>query len=193
VALWCAFHQTAARFNTPAPRPASITRAANVVMHNARPIPAHGLNVQQMCNAIASVGLDPEVVEVRKNTPLVSLLYGHLRMGLPVLLGVRIEGAGMHAITLTGYSLRQARALKQEVAGGEKSIPMVGLRIDEFYAHDDQFGPFSRLVVKPSANVHNRIYPVTFEGSWTDRSTGKILQMAPEVAVNTRLQQDPGD
>jgi hypothetical protein len=60
---------------------------------------------------------------------------------------------------------------------------MVGLRVDKFYAHDDQFGPFSRLWVKPSAVVQNRAYPVTFEGLWKDRFAGKVLQMVPEVVV----------
>ncbi len=183
VALWCCFHKTADLFGTLAPRPAVITRAANVIMHHARPIPSHGLNVQQICNAIAAVALEPEVVEIKPGTPLVSLIYSHLRMGLPVLLGVKIEGVGMHAIALTGYSMGKNRVLRQEVAGPGNSIPMAGLRIDKFYAHDDQFGPFSRLWVKPSAIVQNRAYPVTFEGLWKDRFGGKVLQMFPEVVV----------
>ena len=39
------------------------------------------------------------------NTPLVSLIYGHIVMGLPVILLAQIEGRGGHAITLVGYSL----------------------------------------------------------------------------------------
>lgn len=183
VALWCCFHQTSSKFQTPSPRPAWITRSANAIVHKTRPIPSHGLNVQQICNAVGAIGLEPEVIHIKRNTPLISLLYGHLKMGLPVLLGIRIEGQGLHAITLAGYSLRDNRHLKQEVAGNVHSIPMVGLRIDELYAHDDQIGPFARVHVKPSATVQENVYPVTFEGSWTDKSTGKSLQLAPEVVV----------
>ncbi|MDM7925738.1 MAG: hypothetical protein QUS35_06935, partial [bacterium] len=63
----------------------------------------------------------------------------------------------------------------QEVASGEKSVPMIGLRINEFYAHDDQWGPFSRLIIKPSSQE----YPVEFEGHWKDNQTGKILSLRP--------------
>jgi hypothetical protein len=183
VSLWCCFNKTRELFGTPSPTPAEITRVANQVIHHARPIPSHGLIVQQICNAIRQVGLEPEVVQVKPNTPLPSLLYGHLQMGLPVILGVWIEGRGGHAITLAGYSLRQQRHLNQEVAGGALSIPMKGLRIDEFYAHDDQIGPFSRLNVNPSAQVADVIYPVTFEGAWKDRPTGKVLNLHPTVVI----------
>ena len=90
-----------------------------------------------------------------------SLIYGYLKMGLPVILGVSIDGRGRHAITLTGYSLQKTTALKQEVAGSKNCIPMIGLRIDEFYAHDDQIGPFSRLRVNPTALYEKKAYPVT--------------------------------
>jgi hypothetical protein len=96
-------------------------------------------------------------------------------MGLPTILGVKIEGRGMHALTLAGYSERKNRINQQEVASGEKSIPLVGLRIDELYAHDDQIGPFSRLVIKPSS----KDYPVLLEGSWQDSQTKKILTLQP--------------
>jgi hypothetical protein len=72
VALWCAFHKTAVLFGTPVPTPAAITRVANQVVHPARPVPSHGLNIQQICNSIRHVGLEPEVVQVGQNLPLIS-------------------------------------------------------------------------------------------------------------------------
>jgi hypothetical protein len=181
VALWCCFHKATELFNTPSPTPAVITRAANRVL-NARPIPSHGLDVEQICNAISHIGLEPEIFEVNSATPLVSLIYGHLKMGLPVLLGIAIEGVGLHAITINGYSILKQEHLKQEVSANDKSIPMTGLRINEFYAHDDQIGPFSRILVQPSTTLH-KTYPVTFEGAWTEQKTGKVLRMYPEVVI----------
>jgi hypothetical protein len=83
VSLWCCFHKTAELFGTPSPSPAAITRAATHFIHHARPIPSHGLAVLQICNAIEHVGLEPEVIHVKKNVPLISLIYGYLKMGLP--------------------------------------------------------------------------------------------------------------
>ncbi len=179
VALWCAFQKTYELFGTTAPRPAVITGAANHGGHRGRPVPSHGLSIEEMCRAVRDVGLEPELVDcVEKSVPLVSLIYGHLRMGIPVVLIVDIENEGLHAITLTGYSLQQKRVLVQEVSGANRCIPMIGLRIDEFYGHDDQIGPFSRLKIGPSASI----YPVLFQGDWKDKATQKSLDIKP-VAV----------
>jgi hypothetical protein len=179
VALWCCFHKTTELFGTAIPRPATITQSANQVVHQSRPIPSHGLIVEQLCNAIRHVGLEPEVIQVKPSTPLVSLIYAHVAMGLPVLLGMKIEGRGRHAVAVTGYSIKGKRFLSQEVSPGETSIPMTGLRIDEFYVHDDQIGPFSRLrILLGSASS-----PISLEGSWKEPSTGKLLKMTPEVLI----------
>lgn len=179
VSLWCAFHKTAELFGTPAPRPAAITRAANRFGHRGRPVPSHGLRIEEMCHAVSDVGLEPELVECQGHVPLVSLAYAHLRMGLPVILVLRIESRGLHAITLTGFSRLKTRVHKQEVVGGAACIPMVGLRINEFYGHDDQIGPFAKIVVGRSASGP----PVVFTGSWVDEATGKPLQLEPIAAL----------
>jgi len=183
VALWCSFHKTADLFGTPIPTPAQITNSANEFVRNSRPLPSHGLNIQQICNAIRAIGLDPEVVSVNASLPLVSLIYGHLRLGLPVILVADIEGVGHHAIALNGYSINPASVMSCEVDPKSQSIPMTGLRINEFYGHDDQIGPFSRVVIKPSATIGKKVYPVVFEGSWKDGTTGKLLAIYPEMVI----------
>lgn len=185
VSLWCCFHKTKQLFGSPAPTPAEITRLANQVVHHSRPVPSHGLIVEQICNAIRQAGLEPEVIQVKPHTPLTSLIYGHLKMGLPVILGVDVEGKSGHAITLVGYSLKEERVLIQEVATGNWGLipSMTGLHIDKFYAHDDQIGPFSRVEVKPSTKVGKVIYPVTFQGAWVDKQTGKLLTLYPHVLI----------
>ncbi|MCI0640637.1 MAG: hypothetical protein L0Y72_07140 [Gemmataceae bacterium] len=183
VSLWCAFHKTADLFGTTTPSPATITRVANQVVQPARPVPSHALSIHQICNSIRQALLEPEIFPVRANVPLVSLVYGHLKMGLPVILVAEVEGIGLHAITLAGYSLVKTPALNSEVAAGETCIPMTGLRINEFYGHDDQVGPFARILVKPSATVGPRVYPVVFEGSWIAAGSGKRLALYPQVVV----------
>lgn len=181
VALWSALHKTSDLFNTGAPRPAVITRTANLVVHPGRPIPSHGLDVRQICKAILEVGLDPEVFEIGQNTPLPSLLYAHLRAGLPVLLGVDVEGIGLHAVALCGYSLRDDEHLTAAEESAGTGLPMIGRRIDEFYAHDDQIGPYCRMKVNPPTTVGARQYPIYFDKSWKDgRGHRRLL---PTVAI----------
>jgi hypothetical protein len=170
VSLWCCFHKTADLFGTPIPTPAMITRMASQAVQHARPIPSHALNVFQMCTAVAEVGLEPEMIEMKGSVPLVSLVCGYLHLGLPVVLLVNVPGVGDHAITVTGYSLREQIVHTQEVGPGEACIPMIGLRVDEFYAHDDQIGPFSKLNIKigPPVQVNHIWTPFSLEGSWKD-------------------------
>lgn len=183
VALWCCFQKTADLFETRTPTPAEITQAANTNIHYGRPIPSRGLMVQQICTAIRHVGLEPELFEVNEDTALSSLMYAYARMQLPVILGVDVEGVGGHALAVCGFSRRPDRALRQEIAGSEFCIPMTGLRIDEFYAHDDQIGPFSRLVVHPSASSGERVLPIWFDGSWQDATTGQFRRLLPTVVI----------
>lgn len=146
VALWSCFQKTQDIFKSLAPTPVAITRAANRLLASARPFPSRGLQVQQICNAIAAVGLDPEVYSVTPSLPLASLVYSYLRLGLPVLALVKIPNLGGHAIALTGYSMRDTQQLALEGGAVQSLFPkLIGSRIDEFYAHDDQKGPFRRL------------------------------------------------
>jgi hypothetical protein len=165
VALWSAFHKTADLFGTPAPRPAEITKIAYEAGGiDTRLFPSSGLTVRQMAHAIRSVGLEPELIEVSPSKPLVSIIYSYLKFGLPVVLGYNlpeIDSKILHAVTLTGYSIRKNHQIQREVSEDADSLPpFPGLRINEFYAHDDQIGPFSRLIVKES---EESIHPIQFQ------------------------------
>jgi hypothetical protein len=179
VALWSAFHKASDLFGTFSPRPAEITKVANGAGSTSRAIPSHGLTPLQMAHAVRSVGLEPEVIAANPAVPLVSVIYSHLKLGLPVVLGVDIESQGLHALTIAGYSMITSQAIGSEVGHGYSSPPFSGLRINEFYAHDDQIGPFSRLRVIPSSSSE---CPVYFTGSWKDPS-GKELVMTPQFLL----------
>ncbi len=180
VALWCSFQKTGTLFQSAVPTPAAITRAANQVADDRRPLPSHGLKIAQICNAIKYVGLEPEVINVSKRLPLSSLLYGYLRFGIPVVMVVEIKNQGLHAVTMTGYSLRSSPQGPQEAVGAKKFLPMVGRRIDEFYAHDDQVGPFASLpIVRPSKYPG---CPIHFAG-WKNPKTGKSHDFLPKAVV----------
>ncbi len=184
VALWCAFQKTRSLFGSQAPTPAAITRAGTLAVNRARPFPSHGLSLEQMCSAVRQAGLEPEVIGINEEVPLPSLIYAYLKLGIPIILGVTIEGmdAG-HAITITGYSIDKTRRSFPEVANPKTYIPMVGLRIDQLYAHDDQIGPFSKLRVMPSKTTvgGDMTFPVTLEGTWN--KDGRDLTLYPHMAM----------
>jgi len=195
VALWCAFNKTRDLFNSPAPTPAEITRAANRLVINSRSIPSHGLNVQQITHAIQSVNLEPEVIPITPETPLVSLVYAHLRWGLPVILGVEMEGIGRHAITLVGYSLVKNRVREREVEqhdGLEVCAPMVGLRIDRLFAHDDRIGPFVRLNIEPNTTPDERhSMPVILKPKWPTEDELSDLSVLAKSGINSSIKLPP--
>ncbi len=149
VALWSCFQKTRDMFHSGLPSPVIITRAANRILRSARPFPSRGLTIEQVCNAIASVGLDPEVYRVQAALPLVSMAYSYLKLGVPVMLIFLVPNVGLHGVALNGFSLRDSVQLVHE--GGSGVLPaLIGKRIDEFYCHDDQAGPFSRLKIIPA-------------------------------------------
>lgn len=177
VALWCAFQKASEVFSSSAPRPAEITSAASNYGVSSRIFPNTGLDVRSICSAIRSVGLEPEVFAVTQATYLPSLVYAHVSCGIPVILGVRVEGRGYHAITVAGYSLQEIPALTAEVPVSQP-VPMVGRRINELYVHDDQVGPFARLRIREgTTNEH----PVILSGTWKDRDND--LDLYPAVVI----------
>jgi len=76
-----------------------------------------------------------------------SLVYGYLQLGVPVVLILDVEGDG-HAVTVAGYSLKETPAISREDwVDPTPPLRRVGLRIDELYVHDDGVGPFARIKV----------------------------------------------
>lgn len=176
VALWSALHQAAALFHTGRKSPAQITQMATISNLETRPFPSRGLKLGQMCAAIKSVGLEPEVVTCRSTTPLLSMIYAYLNAGLPVVLLVHIEGLGYHAITINGYLLAPDRVHTYETTS--ESTPLIGgmgLRIPKLFGHDDQICPFARLFAAVSPNIPAEIQDlgleseIFFTGSWVDK------------------------
>lgn len=179
VALWSAFSATRALYDSVAPSPAAITRLASEVVHDGRPFPSHGLIVEQVCNAIKKVGLEPEVFRVTASLTLNSLIYAHVHARTPVVLVVEVENVGLHAITIAGYSLLKATFVEECPNAASTPPPMIGRRISELYGHDDQIGPFARIKVLPGRGAD----PVLYDGSWRDAKTQAFLKLRPLLAI----------
>jgi hypothetical protein len=188
VALWSAFHKDSDLFETGIPTPAAITRAGTQTSHYGRSVPQHGLRIEEMCAAIRDIGLDPEAFDLKKtkDVPLVSLIYGYLAMGLPVILVVDVPGRGCHAITVVGYSESRGVRRVEEVPGKSRILPMKGLTIDKLYGHDDQIGAYAKLIVPGPACPETPADAL--KSSWED-SAGRpfVYPVAVVVPVYNKI------
>ncbi|MCK4365396.1 MAG: hypothetical protein KAW45_05050 [Thermoplasmatales archaeon] len=168
-ALWSAFQKTAKIFDRSwSPTPIEITKAATKFQIYTRPIPSRGLKIEQMCQAIREIGLDLHVVDIEeiiaqtdRMVPLQSLIYSYLYMGIPVIMGGAFIGQGVeggHAVAITGYHLCDSPYVDREVPDDPniRYCNLKGRKIDKFYAHDDQVGPFCKIEIETGR------YPIRF-------------------------------
>lgn len=156
-ALWSCFQGTGKLFQHVIPPPVEITNWAgahmpeNLLAASARAFPNAGLTCTQMAHAVRRVGLEPFVVGANTRYGLNSVMYAYLRGKIPSILACSlISGYGTpqssvlggHAIALTGFSLGDPLA-----AGfGSTGFMLRAARVDKIYGHDDQVGPFARMV-----------------------------------------------
>jgi hypothetical protein len=162
-ALWTAFHKTSQLFQHPLPSPSDITRSAkNLFENSGRTFPNSGLDHYQIGNAIESVGLVSELrnsERLKDQAYLKAFIYAYNRMGLPILLGIKLDDTGGHLITICGYKESNDLVFPRDIKMALKASKM-----ERLYAHDDQVGPFSKLGFAANGK---------FETSWlhTDGTT----------------------
>jgi hypothetical protein len=183
-ALWSAFQGTGKLFQHPIPSPVEITRAATKDFPlETRSLPNHGLTLPQIAHAIQSVGLEPLLVRASDEYILNSTAYAYARGGIPLILGVDLanikkhqdgslhgEVFGQHALAITGFSLGKAAPVPESRSG----FLLRACRMDKLYAHDDQVGPFARLVWDGqvlSANATTAITPNGREEKFSSLTT----------------------
>jgi hypothetical protein len=154
-ALWTIFHGSGVFFQHKIPSPVEITKiACEKDPLGTRYFPNSGLTDSQMANAIRSVGLEPYIVNASEERILKSTLYAYLKI-VPLAMAIdlvdisnvsnphdRGDCMGRHAVAVTGFSL----GLDKPVPFKETGFCLRASRIDKIYVHDDQVGPFARMV-----------------------------------------------
>ena len=147
-ALWSAFHATREMFHHKLLSPVEITQVATIKMPlGQRVFPNHGLTIEQMVRAVNAVGLDPHVVTIDSYINLKSHIYAYAIAGIPAILVLNLfkiiggESIGLHAVTVTGYSLPDeiSKSFK------ENGLNLVAEKMTKLYVHDDQVGPYARM------------------------------------------------
>lgn len=155
-ALWSCFQGTGKLFQHAIPSPVEITKSAtrhvpdNLPANSARALPNSGLTATQMAIAIRDVGLEPYVLAVRSAYLLNGALYAYLRCRVPLILVIHLYDVvsgtetllGAHAVAVTGFSMGRPDPDPRSPT----DFLLRATRIDKIYAHDDQVGPFARMV-----------------------------------------------
>lgn len=167
-ALWACFQGTGKLFQHPIPPPVKITDWAsehmpeNLVLASARAFPNDGLTASQMAAAVRRLDLEPMVLSTKDRQNLNGVAYAFLKGKIPCVLVFKLQEwadgrfktKGHHAVAITGFSLSNAAPLPERSTG----FQLRAERIDKLYAHDDQVGPFARMIWV-SATPHGPAHP----------------------------------
>ena len=119
-----------------------------------------GLASHEIRNAIEQTGFRCSIETVNRASPpsielerLRHIVFSHVGSSLPVLLCLdRNDDSGGHVVAVVGYYMPD-RVSVENLAPASKHIPAVSSAhyllssaIEVFYAHDDRYGPFNRVV-----------------------------------------------
>jgi hypothetical protein len=141
-----------------APTPYSVTQAATRHYLQDRALPAvSGLELAQLTAAVREFGYSPYVIKPAREYGTFALsLKCYLRSGIPAVLVLEDARGGYHAVTASGYRLgdREEDAADIKVAFPDENSELSSKGISRIYAHDDRFGPYVRMQLKPPPDPH---------------------------------------
>jgi len=139
-AIWVSLYALNSLFETQRYSPFEITQASVSFPGLERNFPSGGLNIWQMKNYFNSIGMETEFINIDENESfsnrkqiIADALKSYLSFGLPVIACIQLrrkKDPFLHAVVVSGYRYDQEGNLK------------------ELYVHDDQIGPYSRVIPK---------------------------------------------
>jgi len=192
-ALWSVFHFSGKQYQHPILSPVELTKAAcDSLPLESRFLPNKGLTLPQMSHAIRTVHLEPFLINARDEEVLKSTLYAYLKGGVPVILIVlQIDTSygtveiDKHAVAVTGYNIDHG----SKTPISKRGYRLRALKINKIYTHDDQIGPFSRILFnnelfKVKINGKDCVYN-SIDTSWRGRNNRKesIGVMAEDLLI----------
>lgn len=176
IAIWCMLHRAVEDYFICLKSPNEITRDAGELKTNGdRIFPNTGLDLISMCRAVSKSNVAPIVIaffddsEIWKdaNHVLKKYVYAYSGLHLPIILGITVPYDGIyegHAIAVCGHSMKSKNRSKSFLHK-KRDINWESDEIGSLYVHDDQFGPFAKILL----NHNNKIYT-----SWTSKDLNSI-------------------
>jgi len=165
-ALWSAFQSTGVIFHHSFPSPYEITKSATKYFQlSDTSFPNKGLMLSQMAHAIRAVNLESLTVGFINRSYMKAFIYAFIRGNIPVIIGMNLIDhrkltkpieIDFHAVTSSGYALGLDEGSdipfeivgKQELFNSKKppNLFLRSSRMKKIYVHDDQIGPYSRII-----------------------------------------------
>lgn len=151
-ALWSVFYGTGILFHHPIYSPAEITKKASEYLPTGtletRVFPNKGLSIEQMAYAIRDLSLEPFLVNPINQFITQGTFYAYAKGKIPSLLGFSLYDSinkkriGKHAVAVTGFNI----STSDTSAVSDTDLHLTSSKIDKLYVHDDQVGPFARMI-----------------------------------------------
>jgi len=213
-AIWSILSKTNSLNYTLLKTPNQITKDAAIVANKGgRLFPNKGLVIEQICTSIYKAGLDTELVkgtekdDIRykaliereenlcdQNLPeyiqeynskdyvsaeqLQTVVNAYSKLGIPILAVIQPEkDRELHAVTILGHKEKEVNIEDVNLLHHES--------ITRVYAHDDQWGPFTKLNISDQKNYG-------IDTIWTESSGGhsKLLSIIIPVNRKVRINHD---
>ena len=141
-ALWAALQKVREAEDLGAATPAQITRlASQYTLPFGRSMPSEGLSIDQMCQAVQSLGISPNLLRVTNYSTARGYLYSACKSGFAQVLILERPTAPdeAHAVTVAGMKVGAAiQSVVQDVLSDRAS------ELKAVYVHDDRIGPYLR-------------------------------------------------
>ncbi len=189
--LWSLLQGTSVLFQHKELSPVQITTAASArVPTQTRSLPSDGLTFIQMADVIRSVGLESVAIEVEDEFVFRSTVFAYLYAGIPVAMCIG-EGdtdeereTNLHAVTVTGFSLGR-QITKCNCGDTNCRFLLRSSQIDELYSHDDQVGPFAKMVIQQGKTDGKLefVTPIGDEDSVTSRPFLMIIPLYHKIRI----------
>jgi hypothetical protein len=182
-AIWTALQKASNNNYAKLKTPYEITRSAAVTSKDGnRLFPNKGLTIDQMCKAIVDSGLETELrtVQNRYDAMQIALMkeyvYAYSSVGIPIILGIDIPNAGQHAVAISGMGECNINA--RAISG---VLHLKSSFVNKIYTHDDQHGPFARVVFD---ELNNKIEtPWDTEGSANTDVKFILVPVYPKIRI----------
>lgn len=139
------------------PSPAQITKLATQhILHFGRPMPQeNGLSVEQMCQAIQSLGLSPYLIRTDDLDNTKAYLHAAILSGFaPVLIIERLVNGQLtgegHAVTATGMKMKAEHRPTVILRFPDFDVDELANDIVSIYVNDDRLSPYFRVEISAS-------------------------------------------
>ena len=175
--LWSIFHSTGKLFQHPIPSPVEITKmATDQASSDTRIFPNKSLNLKMIAQGIKNIGLEPYKIQIEDLNTLKASIYAYLRANIPMLMGFSLLNINTnelmqvgHAVAVIGYNM------PNDETDSENLFKLKAYNINKIYVHDDQVGPYAKMVMLNGADNLNPILSTSF---------GKNVQTGQESYIS---------